>query len=287
MAVRGSRTVLHAYGPAAGPAVLAVHGFRGTHYGLEPLARALGAAGFRVTVPDLPGAGHSTQLRGRLDTAELGAWLRELGNLLPTSPVLVGHSYGTVIVGAAISAGVRHAGVVLLNPILRAPLTSTHVLGTAATRLYYALAGRLPERIASRLLSDPVIAAIGSELMTGTDDQALRTWIRGQHLRHAGAFSSPAAVLESYAAATADTVTDYAPPRLGPSLLLGGDRDRLGASAAQLAEAAARFGGSSHVFANRGHLLPYEEVPGVTRLVTEWYLSRDGTPNGASAAGAG
>jgi len=46
--------------PAKGPAVLCLHGFTGTPWEVAPLARALGSAGFAVSVPLLEGHGEDT-----------------------------------------------------------------------------------------------------------------------------------------------------------------------------------------------------------------------------------
>ncbi|WP_162903647.1 alpha/beta fold hydrolase [Leucobacter sp. wl10] len=267
--ILGSRTVVHRYGRDGDPAILAVHGFRGSHSGLEPLARALSTAGYRVLVPDLPGAGASSPLGGPHDLAGHGRWLLELAGALAPR-LLLGHSFGTVVVASAIARGATHAGAVLVNPILRPPLDGPRRIATAAARAYYALAELLPERHAIRLLGSRAIAAAGGRLMTTTRDPALRRWIVREHRRQAGAFASRRAVLEAFRASTTSTVADFAGAFTRPTLVLGGDRDPLSPVAACTPEGSGLSEGDFHVFPERGHLLPYEAPWGSARLIAAW-----------------
>ena len=272
--VRGTRTALYAYGPDDGPTILAIHGFRGTHEGLQPLAARLGEAGYRVIVPDLPGSGASGPLPGGHDAEQYGAWLLGVTEQVPTPQLLLGHSFGSVIVAAAIAQGAAHEGVVLINPILASPLTGPKRIATAAARAYYALASVLPEALGRRLLASRWIAGLSGALMTSTPDRRERRWIREEHLRQAGAFCSRDSVLESYRATIATTVTEYAPAVTRPALVIGADRDPLSPAWALTPEASGLTGGTFHVFPNRGHLLQYAEVPALTALIAAWDRER-------------
>lgn len=266
----GSRTAVHAYGPAGGPGILAVHGFRGTHYGLEPLAATLASQGYRVLVPDLPGAGDSSPLDGIHNAAAYGAWLAELTQQVPRQHLLLGHSFGSVVVGSAIAQGAEHSGVVLVNPILTSPLKGPRQIATAVARAYYALAGCLPHALGHRLLASKFVAGIGGSLMTSTADPALRKWIRAEHLRQAGAFASRDIVLESFAASTLATVADFAGSMSSPTLVLGGDRDPISPPKDYTAQTTRIPHGTFHIFPGRGHLLPYEETHEVSQLISRW-----------------
>lgn len=266
----GSRTTVFGYGQRDRPTILAVHGFRGTHFGLEPLARALAVLGYRVLAPDLPGAGGSGPLPGAHDAAGYGAWLSDLAEQIPRPKLLLGHSFGSVVVASAIAQGAAHDGVVLINPILEPPLAGPRRVATAAARAYYALAGRLPRRMGHRLLASRLIAGVGGALMTSTDDRVLRRWIRDEHLRQADAFASRDVVLESFAASTTTTVADFADHFLGPALVIGAERDPLSSPSACTADATGIRFGTFHVVPGRGHLLPYEETRGVSRIIAEW-----------------
>src|SRR5690554_3021439 len=80
--VQGSRTAYWDYGPSdADTTILAVHGFRGEHHGLEPVVAFL--PGIRVIMPDLPGFGESPPLPGRAhDLAAYARWLIDFAALV-------------------------------------------------------------------------------------------------------------------------------------------------------------------------------------------------------------
>src|SRR3546814_8899764 len=73
--VLGGMTAYWVYGDAdAATTVIAVHGFRGEHHGLEPVVAYL--PDVRVISPDLPGFGESAPVPGRTHDLDLYAeWL--------------------------------------------------------------------------------------------------------------------------------------------------------------------------------------------------------------------
>jgi pimeloyl-ACP methyl ester carboxylesterase len=120
--VDGRTTHSWEYGPSdAAATVLAVHGFRGDHHGLESVAAHLVAGhpdGVRVVVPDLPGFG----LSDPLPTSDLDGyvhWLRGFRDALGLDrrTVVLGHSFGSIVVSAAVAAGLDTRLLVLVNPI--------------------------------------------------------------------------------------------------------------------------------------------------------------------------
>jgi pimeloyl-ACP methyl ester carboxylesterase len=270
VSVAGTRTAIFAYGEGNRPSVLAVHGFRGSHLGLEPLALALAESGYRVLVPDLPGAGESATLSVQHDAAGYSEWLLDLVAIVGNPRILLGHSFGTVIISAAIARGISHENTVFVNPIVSPVLDNSNKAATAAAQLYYALARWLPESLSRRLLASTTIAAIGGNLMTRSDDRTLRRWIRDEHRRQAGAFVTRDVVFESYRASTTTTINDFLTSIIKPTLILAAGRDPLSPLRAQhqLAQHIPRS--AIHVFPELGHLLPYEATNKCAELVTAW-----------------
>ncbi|MGB4137011.1 MAG: alpha/beta fold hydrolase [Microbacterium sp.] len=266
--------LVFAYGPEEGRRLIAVHGFRGTHFGLEPLAVALGRRGFRVLVPDLPGCGQSPPLPGRHDAAGYGAWLRELA-AQSGAELLLGHSFGSVIVGAALSGSDASQAAVLVNPIVAPPLEGPQRVATAAARLFYAAAAGLPSRLGRTLLGSRTIAAAAGTLMTTTSDSALRRWIRTQHRAQAAAFASPDVVLQSYRASVSTTVGDYRWDT--PVLVIDGGRDPL---SPPLRAGALRASVAHRHFPDHGHLLPYEAPTQVAEAIATWSPDPSGPSTG-------
>lgn len=277
--VDGSETVVFDYGPERSAAILAVHGFRGTHYGLDPLARALAAKGLRVLVPDLPGCGESAPLRGRHDAAGYGDWLDALARGIGGPAVLLGHSFGSVIAAAAIARGAECRGAVLVNPILSQPLDGPRRIATAAARGYYRLAALLPERIGTMLLASRAVASLTGGMLASVRSPGLRRWIGAEHRRQAGAFHDRAVVLETFAAASGSTVPMFADGIDVPTLLLCGERDPLhprpspgipspGIPSPDDDAQALR------VIPRRGHLLPYEAPGLLAECIGDWIRER-------------
>ena len=117
LTLRGSRTSYWTYGnPDAATTIVVVHGFRGDHHGLEPIIGQLGE--YRLIAPDLPGFGESEPLAGRHDIDGYARWLRDFVAAVGTgAPALLGHSFGSIIVAAALAAGQPSGAVILINPI--------------------------------------------------------------------------------------------------------------------------------------------------------------------------
>ena len=141
ISVRGRETYIEEAGPAAGPAVILVHGLGGSTFSWRETLPALGAAGFRAVALDLPGFGlaekrfqadysHGTQadfVAGLMDSLQI------------EQATLVGHSMGgnvvahfalaypgrvqslVIVDGAIVPPGGRGFGPPGVGPLLRLP----------------------------------------------------------------------------------------------------------------------------------------------------------------------
>jgi pimeloyl-ACP methyl ester carboxylesterase len=77
--------------------ILLIHGFRGNHHGLSAIAAALEE--YEVLIPDLPGYGKSEELFGSHDLQNYGRWLADLYSELDPETMVLGHSFGSLVVG--------------------------------------------------------------------------------------------------------------------------------------------------------------------------------------------
>ena len=95
--VLGSPTVWWEYGDSdATTTILAVHGFRGEHHGLEPVAAFL--PGVRFVMPDLPGFGETPSIPGLThDIDTYTRWLIAFAAAVAPGAVVLGHSFGSII----------------------------------------------------------------------------------------------------------------------------------------------------------------------------------------------
>jgi len=105
VAAAGGELEVVDHGPAAGRPLICLHGFPDVPATFAPLARLLGAAGWRVLAPYLRGYAPST-LSGPFDTDTLASDLVAVADAVsPGAPVhVIGHDWGALATYAACAA---------------------------------------------------------------------------------------------------------------------------------------------------------------------------------------
>lgn len=207
-----------------------VHGFRGDHHGMDLIAGSI--TDREVIVPDLPGFGITAPLGSGSSLSafvdHLLALRAEVGRQRGVTPILVGHSFGSILV-SHLAASHRDVvdELVLINPITSPALEGPARFLTAVTRAYYALGARLPERTGRSLLSNPVIVRAMSVAMATTCDPGLRRYIHDQHARHFSSFADRTSLSEAFATSVAHTATEAADHLRMPTLVIAGDQDAI------------------------------------------------------------
>lgn len=280
VSVLGSRTRLWEYNRAtesAAPApvpetvLVLVHGFRGDHHGLEPVVAHL--PGLRIVSPDLPGFGDSEPLHGiRHDIDGYAAWLRAfLIELAPSGRVVIlGHSFGSIVVAAAVAGGLPADEVVLVNPIAAPALKGPRGVLTRLAMFYYWAADALPERLGFALLRNRAIVRVMSVAMAKTHDPALRGWIHNQHDRYFSAFADRRVVLEAFRASVENDVSSYARRITQPTLLIAADKDDITPLRAQYNLQTLFPAAQLEVIKNVGHLIHYETPLAAATALTDF-----------------
>jgi pimeloyl-ACP methyl ester carboxylesterase len=256
--VAGGVTAYWVYGPRdAGTTVIAVHGFRGEHHGLEPVLAFLPEA--RVIAPDLPGFGETAPLPDRAhDLDAYAAWLTEFAAKVAPGAVILGHSFGSIVTAAAVAGGLQTPRLILLNPIGAPALEGPKGLMTRLAVLYYALGARLPERLGTALLRNRVIVRVMSVTMAKTKDPELRRFIHDQHDTYFSRFSDRDVLRDAFVASVSHDVREFAPSIAVPTLLVAAERDDITPIEAERT-LATRFSDASLVeIAHVGHLIHYE-----------------------------
>jgi pimeloyl-ACP methyl ester carboxylesterase len=260
VSVLGSTTRYWDYGPVdAALTVVLVHGFRGEHHGLDPLVANL--RGIRLISPDLPGFGESTRLTAAEHSiAGYSAWLRGFVDALQLdeAPVILGHSFGSIVSSAAVADGLHTPRLILINPIAAPALSGPKAILTWLTVMYYRVAAALPERMGYALLGNWLIVRFTSLLMVTTKDPALRRWIHSQHHTYFSRFSDRATVLAGFDASVTSDVSMAAGRIVVPTLLIAADHDPI-TSVRALHRLGGLFADAQLVmFENVGHLIHYE-----------------------------
>lgn len=208
------------------PVIIMIHGFRGTHHGMDLIAKRLN--GYMVIVPDLPGFGETKPLTNEHSIENYVKWLNKfiIGLNLSQPPILLGHSFGSIITShyATEFAGTI-SKLILVNPIGSPALKGPKAILSRLAMFYYWLGKKLPEPLAMKLLSAKPIVMIMSNTMAKTSDKELRNFIHNQHLTHFSSFTNSQVVAEAFNASVKNTVRDVAHKIKLPTLLIAGDID--------------------------------------------------------------
>lgn len=273
--VSGLRTHYWVYGPPdAQHTLVLVHGFRGDHHGLEPIVAHLHDC--RLIVPDLPGFGLSEPFTsGPHDLNAYAEWLTTF--VQQTVPggtaTILGHSFGSIVAAAALSAGLVAPQAILINPIAAPALKGPRGILSRLAVFYYWLGAALPERLGTALLGNRGIVRGLSILMAKTRDRDLRRWIHDQHHRYFASYASRQVVLESFTASVSNDVSEFAGQIDIPVLLIGADRDDITSVAAQEMLREKFTDAELVMITNVGHLIHYE-APTQAATAIERRLSR-------------
>jgi pimeloyl-ACP methyl ester carboxylesterase len=221
----GTTTAYWVYGPAdAETTVVAVHGFRGEHHGLEPVVAHLPEV--RVISPDLPGFGETPPLpHSRHDIPAYAEWLRAFTEAVAPGAVILGHSFGSIVVAAAVAGGLDTPRVILVNPIGAPALEGPRGILTRLAIFYYWAGARLPHAAGDALLRNGAVVRAMSVSMAKTRDADLRRFIHDQHDTYFSRFADRDVLHDAFLASVSNDVRSYAPRILQPTLLVAAQRD--------------------------------------------------------------
>jgi pimeloyl-ACP methyl ester carboxylesterase len=244
-----------------GPRILFVHGFRGDHHGLLPIAGALMEA--EIWAPDLPGYGKTPELMTEHNLEAYGAWLRNFISEAGEFDLVLGHSFGTLVTSAALQQGLR-AKTVLLNPIT-SRATEIGGLGQRMAERYYKLGERSPALLAAA----PVVRGM-SVLLTKSPRPQIRSFAHQQHSRHFSSYRSPRVVTEGFKAASSGSVFDYLDGLSGELLLIAGERDIVAPVRKTIELHKLLPNSQLEVISKVGHLTHYETPSEVAEVVTRF-----------------
>lgn len=284
--VRGGNTAYWVYGPAAGTddveasdpvTVIAVHGFRGEHHGLEPVFAYLPE--LRIIAPDLPGFGETAPLPNRAhDLEEYAQWLRDFAAAVAPGAVILGHSFGSIVASAAVAGGLDTPRLILINPIGAPALEGPKGILTKLAVLYYALGAKLPAGIGTELLRNRLIVRGMSITMAKTRDPELRRFIHDQHDTYFSDFADRDVLRDAFIASVSNDVRAFAPDIGVPTLLIAAQQDDITPIEAERHLATLFPDADLFEIADVGHLIHYEtpaEAAGAIRRFLRVPVARD------------
>lgn len=273
--VLGAATAYWVYGPAdADLTIIAVHGFRGEHHGLEPVVAHL--PGIRVISPDLPGFGETAPVPGRTHDLELYAqWLQAFAAAVAPGAVILGHSFGSIVVSAAVAGGLETPRMILVNPIGAPALEGPRGLLTRLAVFYYWAGARLPRRVGDALLRNGLIVRVMSISMAKTRDPGIRRFIHDQHDTYFSRFADRDVLHDAFLASVSHDVRGFAPRIAQPTLLVAAQRDDITPIEAER-RLATMFPDATLVeIPDVGHLIHYETPAPAAEAITRFLAPSD------------
>jgi pimeloyl-ACP methyl ester carboxylesterase len=271
--VLGSTTRYWEYGPAeANVTIVIAHGYRGEHHGLEPVIAQF--EDVRFIGPDLPGFGESSPLTevGH-DVAGYAAWLGAFIDTLGLSDtaIVIGHSFGSIVASYAAANGlITPPRLILINPIAQSGLDGPNQFMTKVTVGFYRFSGKMPEKLATWLLSHWLIAQLINWTMVTTDDKALKKWIYDQHHTYFNNFSDPRTVVEAFDASISGNVGQVGDRIPMPTLLIGAELDTITPVSALHDLQAQVPDATLHVIPGVGHLIHYERARETAQFIVDF-----------------
>lgn len=253
--------------------IIFIHGYRGNHRGLEAIAGALDD--FDIYIPDLPGFGASEAMHSEHSIKNYSSWLVQFiaGLSLSAKPVLLGHSFGTIVCSHFATKNSKLISrLILVNPVSAPALKGPKALLTSVAIAFFWLAARLPKKTADWLLKSwPMVRGM-SIVMTKTKDKNLRAWVHRQHDENFNDFAELRVAIEGYRASVSNCVADFASKIEVPTLMIAGSKDDITTVQQQQAAFSKISAPRSalEVISNVGHLTHYETPGQIATLVRDF-----------------
>lgn len=252
------------------PTIVMIHGFRGTHHGLEKIVQALPE--FRCIVPDLPGFGASEAFaNGEHSLDNYVEFIHDFMQSIGSPVALLGHSFGSIVTSHyAARYPDEVQKLILINPISAPALKGPKAVMTKAALMYYWLAKKSPKQVSRKILSHKAIVDLMSHQMTISKDPELRAFVRAQHREHFSTFASPEVVSQAFRASVSNTVKDVVRHLIMPTLVVGADKDQVSAVETQRDLTRALPVGKYVELKNVGHLTHYERPREVAEAIRKF-----------------
>ena len=234
------------------PTLLFIHGMRGSHHGLLPIARFL-RPDYNVLLPDIPGSGDRVELDNKTNDG-YAEWLHSYiqQQKFTQKPIIIAHSMGSIIVSHFVEKYPQDCAdkIIYLSPIFRTKRTvkKYHRINT----LINASLKLVPKSFRYSILRSKLVSYCISHVLTS--DKSQQKEIDRLHFRYSGRFASTESLLADIKISMNEQTT-LTPDK--KTLIILGDDDCLTPYdlALERAQAAhAKF----RLIMGYGHLINYE-----------------------------
>lgn len=255
--VTGVETAYWVYGDENAPTIVAVHGFRGEHHGLEPVVAYL--PDYRVIMPDLPGFGETGPIPGREHNLQAYVdWLNAFVAAVAPGAIILGHSFGSIVTSAAVAGGLKTPRLILVNPIGAPALAGPRGIMTRLAVFYYWVGARLPKPVGDALLRSKLIVRVMSNTMVKTKDKTLRAFVHDQHDQYFSRFADRDVLHDAFVTSVSHDVSQVATQLTVPTLLIAAEKDDITPIEAERVLAQRITHSVLVEIPNVGHLIHYE-----------------------------
>jgi pimeloyl-ACP methyl ester carboxylesterase len=251
-----------------------VHGYRGDHHGLEAFAGGL--TDFNIYSPDLPGFGTSAALNVEHSLNSYADWFKAfLQEIKLENPLVVGHSFGTLVVSATEAKLGLFEKIVLVNPVAGGRIVGVSKLLMEFVKFYYWVAHIVPEVIGNRMTKTYLLVDSMSAYTTKSKDKTLRKWVKEQHRTHFNSFANSQVVWEAYVASTENVVTPYVKEIHKPVLLIAAELDEITPVSAVYEFARTMDHAEVYEIKGCGHLVHYEAADEAIDVINKFFAKKN------------
>lgn len=268
--INGSTVHYWVFNPAKPKTIVMVHGFRGTHHGLQRVIDKL--PDYKIIVPDLPGFGDSTPLNTTHTVDAYVDFLHEFIKKVTTKkPALLGHSFGAIV--ASHYAATHPQSIqqlILLNAIAAPVLNGPRKVASSLAVAFYWMTQKLPPKQGRALLGNRAIVLGMSAFMTKTKDKTLRKEIHQSHLQHFSTFYDTKTLNQVFKTSITHTAADRAEQISVPTLIIAGELDDFAPLKGQYALVEKIHDARLIVIPHVGHLTQHEAPDQAAKAICDF-----------------
>lgn len=235
------------------PAIILVHGFRGSPIGLQAIGQFLKESGYHVFTPPIPPFGGAEDLAEYTPKAYADYLVRFVRKQHLQKPILIGHSMGSIVVAATLYfyPNVFHNKAVLLSPI--------SVRTAKPFRLIAPLSALTPKGVVDYITT--------RFLFVPHNHSLFRETLKITHSCSNDQAPSKAKVMAAAKFSTKYAVGDFQPRK--QILLLAGEKDRL-IRKEQTQKLADELAADVIFLPNTGHLHNYEQPKETAQAIIDF-----------------
>lgn len=250
--------------PRSEKTILLIHGFRGNHKGLVPLAEKL--KNYKIIIPDLPGYGKSSCLKHKHTLLNYAKFLKNLVNAENLKKFdFVGHSYGASV--SIVYASLYKKDIDKL--ILITPTAESETFLAKVGLMYYKTAMILPNILKHYWLESWLFNTLSGEVLLKTPNYRKRFEIVRKLNKNIKEFKD-SVIIENYLSYFNTPVYSLARNIRSKTLIIAGKEDNVSPVETQMKFNHLIDNSEVKLIEKAGHLVPIESPAKVARIIQDF-----------------